>query len=97
MGRVRFLCFSTFYFLLFLVNILVFKLNRYAGTAEAAYYAQHPFEAFLTMFFELGRNPVLVPGLLQMLAYSFILGFATEQVYVFLKKLFRLRAQREEG
>ncbi len=39
LGWVRVLCFSTFYFLLFLVNVLVFTLNRYAGSAEAAYYA----------------------------------------------------------
>lgn len=97
LGLVRVLCFSTFYFLLFLVNVLVFTLNRYAGSAEAAYYAHHPFEAFLAMFFELSRNPVLILGLLQILAYSFTLGFATERVYVFLQKLFRLRAQREKS
>ncbi|MEM2929957.1 MAG: hypothetical protein QW797_03770 [Thermoproteota archaeon] len=89
MRLVRFLCFSTFYFLLFLASLLFSILNRHAGSAKAAYYAQHPFEAFLTMFSELGRNPVLILGVLQMLAYAFILGFATERVYVLLRKRFR--------
>ncbi|MEM3465867.1 MAG: hypothetical protein QW506_03370 [Thermoproteota archaeon] len=97
LGWFRVLCFSTFYFLLFLVNILFFTFNGYAESAEAAYYVHHPFEAFLTMLFELGRNPVLILAVLQMLAYAFILGFATERVYVFLQKCFRLRAQREKG
>ena len=86
---VRALIFSSVYFLLYSIHALAFTVSTYAGTAEATYYFQHPFETLLLMFFELSRSPLLSLSLVKIVAQAFILGFITEWVYAFLRKRFR--------